>query len=276
MDIDIGFWLTVVVLVAVLLWALDRWLVILPRGEGAEAEAAARRWPWALRETVEFSNSILPVLLVVLVVRSFLFEPFTIPSGSMLPSLRVHDFILVNKFAYGVRLPAVHTRILDTGAPARGDIVVFRYPKNPSVNYIKRVVGLPGDQIRVAGGELYVNGEQVSRREIARRTTPRGQEVVFVETLDGNEYTIQHQWLVNPYTGALSSRSPEGQWRVPEDSYFVIGDNRDNSQDSRFWGFVPESHIAGEAVLIWMHWPSLFSLPDFSRVGVIDKVEDRQ
>lgn len=274
MDIDIGLWLTVIVLVAALLWGADRLLGILPRDDSAEAKAKAAHWPRPLRETLEFSNSVLPVLLVVLVVRSFLFEPFTIPSGSMLPSLRVHDFILVNKFAYGVRLPAVHTRILDTGSPQRGEIVVFRYPENPSINYIKRVAGVPGDRVRMAGGELYINDQRVERREVARRNIGRGVEVEFIETIDGRSHRIQHQWLVNPYTGNLVSRSPEGEWVVPEDSYFVIGDNRDNSQDSRFWGMVPESHIAGKAVLIWMHWPSLFSIPDFSRAGRIDKTED--
>ncbi|MDF1630179.1 MAG: signal peptidase I [Alcanivoracaceae bacterium] len=283
MDIDIGFWLTVIVLLSIVLWVADRVLKITPDSLGeeakpdqAEAKRVASRYPRPVVEFVEFFNSILPVLLVVLVVRSFLFEPFTIPSGSMLPTLKVHDFILVNKFAYGVRLPATHTKILETGTPERGDVMVFRYPEKPSQSYIKRVVGLPGDRIRIRGGEVFINDIKVERRLVSRSQSQRGQESVYVEALDDAEHLIRHDWLLNPYTGQLVSRSPEGEWQVPDGSYFVMGDNRDNSKDSRFWGFVPESHVAGEAVLIWMHWPSLLSIPDFSRNGAIDKVEKEQ
>ncbi|MCC1495606.1 signal peptidase I [Alcanivorax sp. 1008] len=283
MDIDIGFWLTVIVLLSVALWVADRVLKITPtsmqqkgQSEQAGVERAASSYPRPVVELVEFFNSILPVLLVVLVVRSFLFEPFTIPSGSMLPTLKVHDFILVNKFAYGVRLPAIHTKILETGTPERGDVMVFRYPEMPSQSYIKRVVGLPGDRIRIRGAELFINDVKVERRLVSRSDSQRGQESVYVESLGEAEHLIRHDWLLNPYTGQLVSRSPEGEWQVPDGSYFVMGDNRDNSKDSRFWGFVPESHVAGEAVLIWMHWPSLLSIPDFSRNGAIDKVEKKQ
>lgn len=278
MDIDIGFWLTVTVLLSIVLWIADRALKITPasRGEDATSEKAASRYPRPVLEVIEFFNSILPVLLIVLVVRSFLFEPFTIPSGSMLPTLKVHDFILVNKFAYGVRLPAIHTKVLETGTPQRGDVMVFRYPENPSQSYIKRVVGLPGDRVRIQGAELFINDEKIERRLVSRSDNRRGQESVYVEMLGDAEHLIRHDWLLNPYTGQLVSRSPEGQWQVPEGHYFVMGDNRDNSRDSRFWGFVPESHVAGEAVFIWMHWPSLLSIPDFSRNGAIDKVEEKQ
>jgi len=271
MDIDIGLWLTVLVLVGIVLWLADRVLKITPEtrsGQGGES------YPRPVEEVVAFSNSILPVVAVVLVVRSFLFEPFTIPSGSMLPTLKVHDFILVNKFAYGVRLPAIHTKVLDTGSPQRGEVMVFRYPEEPSKNYIKRVVGLPGDSIRIEGAQLYINGDKVERRLLEQRGDQRSQETVFTESLGDIEHLMRHEWLVNPYTGQLVSRSPEGEWEVPADSYFVMGDNRDNSKDSRFWGFVPESHVAGKAVVIWMHWTSLFSIPDFSRNGAIDKVEE--
>ena len=278
MDIDIGFWLTVTVLLSIVLWIADRALKITPasRGEDATSEKGASRYPRPVLEVIEFFNSILPVLLIVLVVRSFLFEPFTIPSGSMLPTLKVHDFILVNKFAYGVRLPAIHTKVLETGTPQRGDVMVFRYPENPSQSYIKRVVGLPGDRVRIQGAELFINDEKIERRLVSRSDNRRGQESVYVEMLGDAEHLIRHDWLLNPYTGQLVSRSPEGQWQVPEGHYFVMGDNRDNSRDSRFWGFVPESHVAGEAVFIWMHWPSLLSIPDFSRNGAIDKVEEKQ
>ena len=300
MDIDIGFWLTVLVVVGVLLWLLDWRLQIsaarrlsvahamaaAAAAEGAVAEGSAQdgdpaaaaadagapRHPRALVELVEFSNSILPVVAIVLVVRSFLFEPFTIPSGSMLPTLEVHDFILVNKFAYGVRLPVGHARILDTGRPLRGDIMVFRYPEDPSKNYIKRVIGLPGDHILIRGGRLILNGEPVERQELSDQRYGNTRQAGYIEQLDGRRYTIQQVWQQHPYSGRWLSGAPEGEWHVPEDSYFVMGDNRDNSRDSRFWGFVPETHVAGKAVLIWMHWPALLSLPDFSRNGRIDKI----
>ncbi|MFN3715026.1 MAG: signal peptidase I [Alcanivoracaceae bacterium] len=284
MDIDIGFWLTLTVLVGGVIWVADRVLKISPASavvadadqSASKGKPAPSSYPHVVVEVVEFSNSILPVVLIVLVVRSFLFEPFTIPSGSMLPTLEVHDFILVNKFAYGVRLPVTHTKVFDTGSPERGEVMVFRYPEDPSKNYIKRVVGLPGDTVRIAGTELYVNGEKAGRQLVSRASNQMAREAVFVETLDGRDYTVRQEWLVNPYTGQLVNRTPEGDWHVPQDSYFVIGDNRDNSKDSRFWGVVPESHVAGKAVVIWMHWKSLFSLPDFSRNGAIDKVEATQ
>ena len=280
MDIDIGFWLTITVLFSIALWVADRIFKITPASRGEKADLtpteSVSQHPRIVREVVEFFNSILPVLLVVLVVRSFLFEPFTIPSGSMLPTLKVHDFILVNKFAYGVRLPAIHTKVLETGTPARGDVMVFRYPENPAQSYIKRVVGLPGDTVTIRGAELFINGDKVERRLISSTDSARSQEAVYVESLGEVEHLINHQWLLNPYTGQLVSRSPEGEWQVPEGNYFVMGDNRDNSRDSRFWGFVPESHVAGKAVLIWMHWPALFSIPDFSRNGALDKLEAKQ
>jgi len=265
MDIDIGFWLTLLVLIGTVIWLAD-WRLKLRREDR----------PSAVRETVEFSNSMLPVFVVVLVVRSFLFEPFTIPTPSMLPTLQVHDFILVNKFAYGVRLPVTHTRILETGSPRHGDVMVFRYPEDTSKNYIKRVIGLPGDHVAVRDGELFLNEQPVARELKARAGSSVRQEAVFVETLNDHRYTMRHEWVMNPYTGQMMRRPTDGEWRVPQDSYFVIGDNRDNSLDSRSWGFVPESHVAGKAVLIWMHWKSLFSLPSFSRNGAIDREEAAQ
>lgn len=303
MDIDIGFWLTIFVVVGSVLWLLDWRLQISQarRLSAASAAAAAEsedladlpdaasvdaaalkdaaestRHPRILVELVEFSNSILPVVVIVLVVRSFLFEPFTIPSGSMLPTLQVHDFILVNKFAYGVRLPVGHARILDTGRPQRGEIMVFRYPEEPDKNYIKRVIGLPGDHIVIRNGRLMLNGEPVERQALSDRRYGNTRKAGYIEQIDDHRYTIQHTWRQHPYSGQWMSGAPEGEWYVPEDSYFVMGDNRDNSRDSRFWGFVPESHVAGKAVLIWMHWPSLLSLPDFSRNGRIDRVEHKK
>jgi signal peptidase I len=135
---------------------------------------------------------------------------------------------------------------------------------------------LPGDTVKIQGAELFINGDKVERRLVSRSDDGRSQESVYVESLGEAEHLINHQWLLNPYTGKLISRSPEGEWQVPEGNYFVMGDNRDNSRDSRFWGFVPESHVAGKAVLIWMHWPALLSIPDFSRNGALDKQEAKK
>ena len=239
--------------------------------------------PGKLAETVAFSNSLIPVLLVVLVVRSFIFEPFTIPSGSMLPTLRVHDFIVVNKFSYGLRLPVSNTLILPTGEPQRGDVMVFRYPEDPSKNYIKRVVGVPGDEVEVRGDRLYLNGEEVPRRllrkSIVEKERVRGvlvERSVYVEQLGSKEHLMQHETFYNPITGARKFVAHDGRWTVPDGAYFVMGDNREDSKDSRFWGFVPERNIVGKASIIWMHWEGLTSLPSFSRNGSIDKPEAMQ
>lgn len=261
MDIDIGFWLTLLVLVSGLIWLADkRWKL---------ADNPSR----PIREVVEFSNSLLPVFLVVLIIRSFIIEPFKIPSGSMIPTLEVHDFILVNKFSYGLRLPVTNTLIVPLGEPERGDIMVFRYPVQPRQNFIKRVVGLPGDQVVQRDGELLINGEPVDRELRDRRTRGNLHETVYVEQLGDARYLARYEARVNPFTGSLMVNSEDGEWQIPEGNYFMVGDNRNNSSDSRAWGLVPESHIVGEAFLIWMHWPSLFSLPSFSRNGPIDKVE---
>lgn len=278
MDIDIGFWLSLAALVTLLVWLADRlWKL------SAVSEEAATPSQRYIKDAVEFSNILIPVILVVLVVRSFVFEPFTIPSGSMLPTLQVHDFIVVNKFSYGLRLPVTNTRIIETGEPQRGDIMVFRYPLEPSKNYIKRVVGLPGDTVRVRGQDVFINGKKVERRQISQQTLENKQQrglllerTVYVETLDDMEHLIQHEVLVDPYTQSRRARYKSGDWVVPEGNYFVLGDNRENSQDSRFWDFVPEANIVGKASVIWMHWESLLSLPSFSRNGSIDKAEAMQ
>lgn len=263
MDIDIGFWLTLAVLVSGLIWLADR------RWKLRDHENKP------VRETVEFSNSLLPVFIIVLVIRSFIAEPFKIPSGSMVPTLEVHDFILVNKFSYGLRLPVTNTLVLPLGEPERGDVMVFRYPVDTGQNFIKRVVGLPGDRVHLReDGRLYVNDRLVERELRTERDLGNVREAVYVEELNSTEHLVRHEYRINPYTGEAVSRTPGGSWEVPEGSYFTIGDNRDRSSDSRSWGMVPESHIVGEAFLIWMHWDSLFSLPSFARNGAIDNVEE--
>lgn len=198
---------------------------------------------------VEYARSFFPIILVVLVIRSFIAEPFRIPSGSMLPTLHVGDFILVNKFAYGVRLPVVNTKIFDVSKPERGDVLVFRYPKNPQVDYIKRVVGLPGDKVGYFNKTIYINGEAIVQEAKQKNSSmldvvPSNSEL-YVETLGLHT----HELLINP-----ERRLIEGEMMVPVGEYFVMGDNRDNSNDSRFWGTVPEANLVGKAFFIWMSW----------------------
>jgi len=202
--------------------------------------------PWY----VDYSRSFFPVLLVVLILRSFVAEPFRIPSGSMMPTLLHGDFILVSKFAYGVRLPVTHQKILSVGDPERGDVVVFRYPQNPKLDYIKRVVGLPGDRVEYYNKQLTVNGQMLPQQRVGiyvgqGRDASMNGAVHNVESLA----TVDHSILVVPQYNPR-----EGSWLVPEGHYFMMGDNRDNSNDSRVWGMVPEANLVGKAFMIWMNW----------------------
>ncbi len=211
---------------------------------------------------VEYARSFFPILLLVLVLRSFLFEPFRIPSGSMMPTLLEGDFIFVNKFAYGLRLPVINTKVVEIGEPERGDVVVFRLPADPRVNYIKRVVGLPGDTVTYDQREkrLNINGEAVPLELLGAY---EGDPVLQLgqEMLGDKEHELLHM---------RSRISPGGTYVVPEGHYFVMGDNRDNSQDSRFEGvrYIPEERMVGRAVRIWMNWrwPSEGG-PQWSRIG---------
>lgn len=258
---DFSLILVLATLVSGLIWALDFFYLRAKRRERAWAEVSD---PQTLdAETrkaidkgrvnepllIDYARSFFPVLLIVLVIRSFLFEPFRIPSGSMMPTLQVGDFILVNKFSYGLRLPVINTKILPLGEPDRGDVAVFKYPQNPKIDYIKRIVGLPGDHIRVDGHQIWINDELIVHEE--QGAYPGDNALRNVgntlanESLGDRDYEILLNSPVRP---------PQTEWTVPDDAYFAIGDNRDHSNDSRFWGFVPESYLVGKAVLIWMHW----------------------
>jgi len=213
---------------------------------------------------VEYARSFFPIILVVLVIRSFIAEPFRIPSGSMLPTLHVGDFILVNKFAYGVRLPVVNTKIIDVAEPQRGDVLVFRYPKNPQVDYIKRVVGLPGDKVGYFNKTIYINGKAIvqkpKEKAISLLTIVPENSELYAERLGEHS----HEILIDP-----SRRLIEGEMVVPTGEYFVMGDNRDNSNDSRFWGTVPEANLVGKAFFIWMSW-------DWNTGGIVwDRLGDK-
>ncbi|WP_096087262.1 signal peptidase I [Agaribacterium haliotis] len=216
---------------------------------------------------IEYSKSFFPVLALVFVVRSFLFEPFQIPSESMLPALEVGDFIVVNKYSYGIRLPIVRTKVIDITEPKRGDVMVF-FPPGDKRYFIKRVIGLPGDKIRYSNNTLWLNGEPVPNELLREEYSKpgewcfnvRGINQVYREQLGDKSFEARK-------CSVPGSLSREGSWVVPEGHYFMMGDNRDNSRDSREWLFVPEQNIVGKAVAKWMHWDSFFSVPSFSRAG---------
>ncbi|QAX81891.1 signal peptidase I [Candidatus Pseudomonas adelgestsugas] len=224
---------------------------------------------------VEYGKSFFPVLCIVLVLRSFLVEPFQIPSGSMIPTLDVGDFILVNKFSYGIRLPVINKKIISVGDPQRGDVMVFRYPSNQNINYIKRVVGLPGDVIRYTSNKrLFINGELVTEKLISTEPSTLGSAELYQEKLGAVEHEIRKEMSIYYLLS-------DTEWTVPAGHYFMTGDNRDNSNDSRYWddpnipknllGMVPDENIVGKAFVIWMSWsePKLSHLPNFSRAGLI-------
>jgi signal peptidase I len=225
-------------------------------GEADAGASTAKRYKEPV--LVEYSRSFFPVILIVLLLRSFVVEPFRIPSGSMMPTLLVGDFILVNKFAYGLRWPVLNSKFLDLGEPQRGDVVVFRFPQQESVDYIKRVIGVPGDRIHYRNKTIFVNGEPVPQLPIGHyigEGSGKGHTgaALAVETIDSAE----HQILINPRARDLPRGCDvlaEGPVTVPEGHYFVMGDNRDNSNDSRCWGFVPEQNLVGKAFVIWMNW----------------------
>ena len=271
MDINFPLLLVLAVFITGIVALIDR-LVLLPRRRAAvdtyKSGAGSAIDPQVVDSLerqpgfVETSVSIFPVLALVLVLRSFLFEPFQIPSGSMIPTLQVGDFILVNKYEYGLRLPVVGTKILSVNDPQRGEVMVFKEPQNPNINFIKRVIGVPGDKIRYVNKRLTINGEPVPEKFVAQ-LSDGSLHRLYEETIDGRTFDIRKD-------NHLRSLQAEGIWEVPEGYYFVMGDNRDRSNDSRYWGFVPEQNIVGKAVYIWMHWPSWTELPNFKNNGTIN------
>ena len=215
---------------------------------------------------VDYSRAFFPVLAVVLILRSFIAEPFRIPSNSMMPTLLTGDFILVNKFAYGLRLPITNRKIVSIGEPARGDVVVFHPPQQPDQDWIKRVVGLPGDTVAYRNHTVYLNGKALAYRDhgpfvgVGKGSEATGSESM-TEQLPGRPHAVLER-LDSPFVP-----QGEGEWTVPAGNYFVMGDNRDNSEDSRFWGFLPEANLRGKAFLIWMNWDCSAGCVDFSRLG---------
>lgn len=209
---------------------------------------------------VEYARSFFPVLFVVFVLRSFLVEPFQIPSSSMVPTLEVGDYILVNKFTYGIRLPVVRTKVLALNEPQRGDVMVFFPPHMNDTYFIKRVVGLPGDTVTYRNKQIFVNGKRVERQPVTDTTGLDLRYRLDHETLGKAEHLMQVD-AMRPATDFYEVVRPG--------HYFMMGDNRDNSSDSRVWGQVPEKDIVGKAFAIWMHWDTFLSIPSFNRVGLI-------
>ena len=279
---NFALFLLILLVVTGVVWAMEGvWLR--RRREAAAAEALARldiemarepddkraklrdeqrqqrlKQPW----WVEYSVSFFPVILIVFLLRSFLVEPFKIPSSSMVPTLLVGDFILVNKYAYGIRLPVLNRKIVEIGEPHRGDVMVFRYPEDPSLDYIKRVVGLPGDRIEYRNKRLIINGRLVPERQIDDYLSRERMQFSrrYLEALDGSEHEILLE--DDAPAAVLPSRAAAGNCNynmnglactVPPGHYFVMGDNRDNSSDSRVWGFVPDQNIVGKAFFIWLN-----------------------
>ena len=243
------------------IWLLDR-LFFAKRRAAAAAPAEAKE-PVA----VDYARAFFPVLAVVLVLRSFIAEPFRIPSSSMMPSLLVGDFILVNKFAYGLRLPVTNDKFVEIGEPERGDVVVFRPPHHPDEDWIKRVIGLPGDTVAYRANTVYVNGEPFAYEPKGVYVGEgQGREMaganLLVEALPGRPHPVLERDGPRYF-----SPQGEGEWTVPAGHYFVMGDNRDNSEDSRYWGFLPESQLRGKAFLVWMHWDGSAGGVDFGRIG---------
>ncbi len=241
MDFDFEFLLVLATVVSGVIWGGH----ILLRRFGF-ADSGAEKEPLL----VEYAHSFFPVLLVVMILRSFIVEPFRIPSGSMMPTLLIGDFILVNKFAYGLRLPVLNTKVVEVGNPERGDIVVFRFPQDPSIDYIKRIVGLPGDRIAYYNKQLYVNGRTVKQARLGNYVgVGKGVTMTGAALLNEDLTGISHDILIREGQPGV-----QGEFTVPEGQYFVMGDNRDNSNDSRYWGTVPEGNLVGKAFLIWMNW----------------------
>jgi signal peptidase I len=270
-DVDFPLILSWAVLISGAIWLIDAVLFKPRRTRAAEAYRASHGGraqddeavSHILKEPVlaEYARSFFPVLLLVLMLRSFLVEPYQIPSESMVPTLEVGDFILVNKYAYGIRLPVLGTKLIDIGDPQRGDVMVFVPPHEPRY-FIKRVVGLPGDHVRYQDKVIYINGQRIPQQYVDQVVVSgRPYFQIYDETLGEHEHRI--------YRYPDRIERPQ-EWVVPEGHYFMMGDNRDRSDDSRGWGFASDAKVVGKAVAIWVHKDPGLHWPTFARNRLID------
>ncbi len=258
MDYDFSFFLFVVSLVTGVIWG-GYLLYLKVKGRTFDESNEPIM--------VEYARSFFPIVFIVFLLRSFLAEPFRIPSASMMPTLLIGDFLLVNKFTYGIRLPVINKKIVELDGPKRGDVVVFRFPKDPTVDYIKRVVGLPGDKVAYYNKKLYINNKPISQASLGSyQGVGQGQEMTGSDLLEENLTGAEHNILIN-----RASPTVEGSYVIPAGNYFVMGDNRDNSNDSRYWGTVPEENLVGKAFFIWMNWDWEHGGVDFGRIGTAIK-----
>jgi len=282
MRFDFATILMLLVLISGAILAFDAMILSRRRRVASGGQIGKSRIPSGgaglMAKIVDYARSFFPVFLIVLLLRSFLVEPFRIPSGSMLSTLEIGDFILVNKYTFGIRLPVFDKKIIDLGQPERGDVIVFRYPEDGVTPYIKRVVGLPGDHIDYRDDVLYINGDPMAQEFVdtytyyTTYTSPAGfeQQITinakrYLEHLNG----VDHHILIQPLPmGMLQQKTayPYVPFTVPEGHYFVMGDNRDNSRDSRYWGVVPEENLIGKAFFIWMNF-QWGEWPDWARIG---------
>ncbi len=255
MNINFELILTLAVIVTGLIWLIDALFFAKQRQLAGITQ---------LPILVEYSRSFFPVLLLVLLLRTFIAEPFRIPSGSDKPTLLPGDFIVVNKFHYGLRLPVLHTKILQLGEPKIGDIAIFRYPVDPSVDFIKRIIGVPGDRISYINKVLSVNGQLITQTQLGTATDEdeSGQNSWPVNIYEEDLMGVQHQIYNRP-----DANSQDFSLVVPPGEYFAMGDNRDNSNDSRYWGFVPEQNLVGRAMIIWFSWDNDQHKVRWSRIG---------
>jgi signal peptidase I len=263
MGVNFALILFCLLVVSGAIWVVDAFFL-------KKTRAADAKDPW----WVEYGASFFPVILLVFVLRSFVVEPFKIPSGSMIPTLQVGDFILVNKFTYGIRLPVINKKIIDVNLPKRGDVMVFRYPEDPSLDYIKRVIGVPGDKVAYQSKRLSVNGEPIETTRIEDYLHP--ERLYYSKQYVEKAGAVEHRMLNDDDAPAFildATRFPSRNnclynnagviCTVPDGHYFMMGDNRDNSRDSRYWGFVPEENIVGKAFFIWLNFSDLKRIGSF-------------
>lgn len=251
--IDFPFVLTAVVLLSGFISLLDvLFLARKRRASGAKQSLL-----------VEYSRSFFPVLLIVLLIRSFIVQPYRVPTGSLEPTVLPGDFIVVNQFAYGLRLPVLNTKIVNVGEPKTGDIALFRYPIDPRIVYVKRVIGVPGDHIVYKNKTLTINGKVIEQKDLGMDLDQEYAMPYAVKVKQEMLPTVTHKIFVHDEIGTAQDTDVI----VPPRHYFMMGDNRDNSDDSRHWGFVPEENLVGKAFATWMSWDSQNNSIRWIRIG---------